>query len=290
MYNIAFHCSEKENFSDGYSASAFTYTDYSIALHTHDFYEINIVLGGTGTHRISSGSFEVVAGDVFVIPPSVAHAYIDTTNLEVYHVLLKKSFIDENREETEKVDGFLAFTEIEPLLRSNFSESLFLHLNSLQSEQVKNDILILDNNGSYPWEKYSLMKYHTVWKMLYWFSALLSEQLKNEKNPSNEKYKMQIISALEYIHKNYSEKITVDTLCKITYLSRSTFQRSFKEICGVPPMEYLNKYRCERAMKLSETSSASKTEIAHSCGFYDLSHMERMIAKFKNNGMTKIRQ
>lgn len=287
MYNIAFHCNESENFPNGYSVSAFTYTDYSIALHTHDFYEINIVLSGAGTHRINSGSFNVSAGDVFVIPPSVAHAYTDTTNLEVYHILLKKSFIDESREENENVDGFLAFTEIEPLLRSNFSEPLFLHLNSLQSSQVKNDISILDNNGCYSWEKHRLLKYHTVWKILYWFSALLSEQLKSEKNPSDEKYKMQIITALEYIHKNYSEKITVDKLCKITYLSRSTFQRSFKEICGIPPMEYLNKYRCERAIKLFEASSASKTEIAHSCGFYDLSHMERTVAKFKNTIITE---
>jgi transcriptional regulator GlxA family with amidase domain len=91
------------------------------------------------------------------------------------------------------------------------------------------------------------------------------------------KYKLCILNTLEYIHAHFSEKITVDSLAARVYLSRSTFLRSFYEICGVSPISYLRKYRAQKAEELLASSALSKTEIAHLCGFYDLSHMEKSI-------------
>ena len=50
------------------------------------------------------------------------------------------------------------------------------------------------------------------------------------------------------------------------------------------PIEYLNQYRCKKAAEQLIVSRYTKTEIAHSCGFYDLSHMERML---KKDGLTE---
>ena len=281
MIDIKFHCDEKGNFHKGYSVRAFTYTDYSIEMHNHDFYELNIVLAGSGTHCIENKSFRVKSGDVFVIPPMVAHAYIDTENLEVYHILFKKSFFTQNQAESKKVNGFLQFTEIEPFLRSNFSGSCFLHLGQLQLIQLRNDLEFIDDNSEFSWEECAPMKYHAVWKLLYWFSQSLYEQINLLSRSSENKYEVQIINALEYIHHNFGEKITIDILCDQVYLSRSTFLRYFKMVCGVSPIEYLNNYRCKKAIEQLGFLSHSKTEIAHNCGFYDLSHMERMLKNYR---------
>ena len=281
MVDVKFHCDEKENFAENCSVSAFTYTDYSIEMHNHEFYELNIVLAGTGTHHIENGSFRVKTGDVFMIPPMVAHAYEDTEHLEVYHILLKKNFIMQNQKEANKVNGFLQFTEIEPFLRSNFVHSCFLHLNQSLMSQLKDELKYIDDSGEYSWEDCACMKYHAVWKLLYWFSQSLYQQNVLRKNAAENKYEKQIISALEYIHSNYGEKITIEVLSKEVFLSRSTFLRNFKEVCGISPIEYLNQYRCKKAMEWFESRERSKTEIAHACGFYDLSHMERMIKTMK---------
>ena len=37
MMEIKFHCDEECNFHKGYGVRAFTYTDYSIEMHSHDF-------------------------------------------------------------------------------------------------------------------------------------------------------------------------------------------------------------------------------------------------------------
>lgn len=280
--DIKFHCDERIDFKDGYSVRSFLYIDYSIEFHSHDFYEVNVVMSGTGTHCIENGRVNVKRGDVFVIPPMVAHAYEDCSELEVYHILLQKCFVDKNREEAEIVNGFLQLTEIEPFIRSNFSNAFYLRLNNSQLQQLKYEIEYLDDNGQYPWEKYEKLKYHTAWKIIYWLSSLLYEQLNSDILVKDKKYDVQIFRALEYIHKNYGEKITLESLCALTFLSRSTFIRSFKDMCMMAPIEYLNKYRCKKALELMQDRSHTKTEVANMCGFYDLSHMERMLKETKH--------
>ncbi len=287
MVDIKFHCDEETNFRHGFSARAFTYTDYSIEMHNHDFYEVNIVLAGKGIHCIEKSSFCIVPGDVFVISPMVAHAYKNTENLEVYHILLKKEFIEQNKSESKDVTGFLQFTEIEPFLRNNSSNKFFLHLSTLQLMQLKNELKFIDDKGLFSWKECSSMKYHCILKLMYWFSYLLDEQLRNKSRFSETKYEIQIMDVLKYMHMHYSEKITIDVLCEVAFMSRSTFLRTFKNLCNISPIEYLNNYRCEKAREMLLNGKHSKTTVAHSTGFYDLSHMKRMLKKYVSHSTEK---
>jgi len=276
--NVKFHCEEASNFKRRNSfVRAFTYTEYSIEPHTHDFYEMNLIVDGHGTHQIESSVFEAKIGDVFVIPPMTSHAYYNTGHLEVYHILLKKDFIKSNQAESVTMPGFLQLMEIEPFLRQKGSESMFLHLSPAELYEVKADFKFIEKNGAFDDESFSSLHRHTTWKILYYLSYLLYRQNSREKKTAPSKYSQQILDTLEYLHRHFGEKISVDSLARRAYLSRSTFIRSFREFCGCSPIQYLTKYRAEKAMELLEYPTASKTEIAHACGFYDLSHMEKSI-------------
>lgn len=261
------------------SVCAFLYKDYSIEPHNHDFFEINIVMKGKGVHQIDKASFAVTPGDVFVIPPMVVHSYYDTENLDVYHILLQKRFVFENRKEYESIPGFLQLIETEPFLRQHFSKEMFLHLSYAQLMQLKTDLDFIDENNSFHKDGLEPLKNHTTWKILYWFSDLLRKQTYKDERKNLNKYEMEIIGVLEYIHRNYCNKITIDSLCKRSFLSRSTLLRSFYNVCKCSPIEYVNRYRCKKALELLDNTRFSKTEIAHSCGFYDLSHMERTMKR-----------
>ena len=279
--DIKFHCSAERAFKNKYhQVRAFLYTDYYIEPHSHDFYEMNIILRGNGTHQIENAGFSVKTGDVFVIPPMTVHAYYNTHDLDVYHVLLHKNFILENKNESSAMPGFLQFIEIEPFLRQHSLNAMFLHLSPGQLLQLKNDLNFIDDK-SFPGEEFLPLKQHTTWKMLYWLSDLLFRQMQAAKKSSSNKYETPIIHSLEYIHQNYADKITIDLLCKQTFLSRSTFLRSFCSICGCTPAQYLNNYRCEKALEMMAGKGSTKTEIANLCGFYDLSHMERMLKQYR---------
>jgi len=258
---------------------AFLYTDYSIEPHTHDFYEMNIVLGGKGTHLIENASINVKAGDVFVIPPMTVHAYCDTDKLDVYHVLLLDEFVLENRFEAAGFPGYLQLVEIEPFLRRHSFKDMFLHLSGSQLLQLKMDLSIIEDKGGFDKIETAPLIRHTALKILYLLSAWLYKQTHGTNKSDAEKNDIAIVRALEYIHRNFTEKITIDDLCKITFMSRSTFLRSFNSICGCTPSKYLNDYRCERAVSLLQSEQFSKTGVAHLCGFCDLSHMERALKR-----------
>jgi len=275
--DVTFHCDQDHNFPRPTQLiRGFTYEDYSIEPHTHEFYEMNIILRGSGTHCIQTRRLSVQPGDVFVIPPMVVHAYCDTQALEVYHILLHRDAVAQNRAEAVKVKGYLHLMEIEPFLRSNDS-SLFLHLSARQLLQLRSELEFLDDGSPFAQE----LKNHAAWKVLYWLSWLLARQMEQETHHS--KYEPSILKALEYIHANYDEKLTVDALSKLVYLSRSTFLRSFTAICGCSPAAYVRDYRTKKALQLLTQAELSKSEIAHQCGFYDLSHMEKCIRHKKED-------
>ena len=273
--DIKFHSNSERNFKNNQQFRAFLYSDYSIEAHNHDFYEINIILHGNGTHQIENSCFRVETGDVFMIPPMTVHSYYDTEDLDVYHILLHKDFIINNQKENSSAPGFFQFVEIEPFLRQNFSKKVFLNLSYGQILQLKSDLSFIEDNSIYDTEEMLPLRKHTTWKIIYWLSSLLFNQIYEKNKKVLNKYDIEIIKILEYIHQNYDSKITIDLLCQKSFLSRSTFIRSFRNVCECAPMEYINRYRCKKALEMIDNTGLSKTEIAHRCGFYDLSHMER---------------
>ena len=52
--------------------------DFPIQMHSHEFYEINIIAEGTGRHYIENNSYPITSGDFFIIPPNVRHGYSET--------------------------------------------------------------------------------------------------------------------------------------------------------------------------------------------------------------------
>jgi AraC-like DNA-binding protein len=275
---IKFHCNEEENFrTPDRAVRAFPYTEYFIDLHSHDFYEVNIVLGGTGVHSIEGAEFEVGRGDVFVIPPMAVHAYENTEHLTVYHILLKKSFLASHLGEFSTVPGFLQLVEVEPFLRQNYSEAMFLRLTESQLSEIQRDLVYIDDGGEYNGEAYEPLRNHTALKILLTLSCYLACQITSGKRSTTVKYRNQILDTLEYIHGHYSDRISIDNLAERVFLSRSTFQRSFYAVCGTTPIQYLNRYRIKKAAELLSLGEMNKTDVAHFCGFYELSHMEKSI-------------
>ena len=249
---------------------AFPYFDYSIEPHDHKFYEINIVTAGKGIHRIDGDELSVKRGNVFFIPTGTVHEYFDTENLTVFHIVISPEILENNLEEARLMQGFSLFTDI--------TKKRYLFLSERKMQAVEADLELINRFGTYGLPENSPMIPSTVWKLIYFFSYELSKTAE-AKDAGELKYHEQIKHILEYIHGNFEKKISIDTLSKKAYMSRSTFLRAFVQVCGKTPMKYLDDYRILRASMLLESTSMSKSEVAQACGFYDLSHMEK---KMKN--------
>ncbi|MBQ8372495.1 MAG: helix-turn-helix transcriptional regulator [Clostridia bacterium] len=84
-----------------------------------------------------------------------------------------------------------------------------------------------------------------------------------------------ISAALDKIHADYAERLTVDGLAALCNVSRFHFCHSFKEAVGETPIAYLNHYRIHVAEALLRSTDKSISEIAWQCGFSDESYFYR---------------
>ena len=70
-----------------------------------------------------------------------------------------------------------------------------------------------------------------------------------------------------FIEQNLHNPLSVGSLARRSGLSESQFKASFKEAVGVPPGEFVNRRRVERARALLRETDRSVTEIALDLGF-----------------------
>ena len=87
---------------------------------------------------------------------------------------------------------------------------------------------------------------------------------------------------IDHIFEHYSERIDIETLASLIYLSPRQFERRFRNLLYTSPTEFILKVRIDAATRLLVESKLSVTEIALRCGFYDNSHFTRQFKKKMN--------
>ena len=112
------------------------------------------------------------------------------------------------------------------------------------------------------------------------FFEILSTILPHLRTAPQKKMDSRILRAIEYIEKNYTEPIAVDTLAAVSNMSTSRFYPAFRAALGATPVDYLNHYRVNRAMMLL-TSDAEKSieDISMEVGFESSTYFRRVFKK-----------
>ena len=88
--------------------------------------------------------------------------------------------------------------------------------------------------------------------------------------------------AKQYIEKNYPEKITLDTLAKVSNINKYYLSHRFTEIYGKSPISYLNQVRINACKDLLKNTNHSIEEIAASTGFSSRSYLAQTFQKTCN--------
>ena len=89
---------------------------------------------------------------------------------------------------------------------------------------------------------------------------------------------------IRWIERNYTEKITLQSLAAVARTNEKYLCRFFKEYTGVSPIEYVNRLRIERACLDLSSDTANITAIAFDCGFNDTAYFCKVFKRYK--GMT----
>lgn len=85
-----------------------------------------------------------------------------------------------------------------------------------------------------------------------------------------------VLYCMRYIEAHYTEPtLTVETLCALCHISRSSLQRKCKHFLGLTPKEYILKQRLKLALALLMRREGSVKEIALASGFSDEKYFSR---------------
>ncbi len=82
-----------------------------------------------------------------------------------------------------------------------------------------------------------------------------------------EEISKRIHKAVDYIGDTYNTDITLDELAKVSTMSKFHFTRSFKQVTGLSPYQYIAKKRVENSKMFLKNSHFSIAEIAYEVGF-----------------------
>ncbi len=252
-----------------------------IGLHSSNYFELNIVTSGNGTHIIGNEEIPVSIGYVAVIPPTLNHGYINNENLSVFHAIIHSSFFERYMQEFSSLPGFYLLFEISPFISQKNPKAVSFRLSEEDMDEISYDIgkLVSLKDSSYS-GKYV----HTASRMVCLIASLsfcfhkINRNVDILPNPNIHR----VLRSMEYIRIHYGDEISINELINKTNMSRSTYVRLFKQLTGSTPHDFILRCRIINARRFLSFSDLPIVTIAQNCGFCDNSHFTRVFLQYEH--------
>ncbi len=240
-------------------------TDYAVCKESWccfdyipDYNKLYLICEGEGWLKIKGFEFKAKPGQLYLLPEGFVQSYC--TAKDKY---LKKYWCHFSA----KIGDINLFDIIDfPYFIDNIdfvkAENLFKELIDAQNDQ----------------SLYSRLREKSVLLEIvsYYLKCANSKQLDFSNFNSMEK----LNNVLKYIQENISNNITIDQLAEIMHFHPNYFTKLFKKYMGIPPIQYINKIRLEKAKNLLKTSNMSIQQIASATGFCDIYHFSKTFKSY----------
>ena len=258
--------------------------EFTYPIHNHEVYELNFVEHAPGVRRIVGDSNELIGEYDLVL----------ITSPDLEHVWEQNGCTSENiREVTIQFyadlgdDAFLARTPFLSIRRMMVEAQKGL---SFSLEDIMRVYHMIDTLSSVKDGFYAVMQFYTI---LYELSK--SKEMRTLASSSYAKVAVEsdsrrVLKVKNYIAKNYTEEIRLNTLADIAGMSPSAFSRFFKLHTGRKLSEYIIEQRLGYASRMLVDTSNSVAEICYACGFNNLSNFNRIFKKRKHCSPTEFRE
>lgn len=112
---------------------------------------------------------------------------------------------------------------------------------------------------------------------------------KFDKNMNNKSFNPYIRKSIEYVHVNYNQDITIDSLCNYLDINKSYFCSLFKKYTGNTFSYFLNHFRVEKSKNLLINSDLNLLDIAIEVGFNNQNYYSMVFKKYTNMSPSKYR-
>ena len=238
----------------------------STRTHSHDYYELVIVMEGEGMHWLEAHSFPLAPGQVYLIPPGKKHRYQDFEHLVLQNFMFGRKVFRFLQRQLQVLPGYATFFQ-------EWERQPKLLLDSWQVAEF--DVILqgiaLENQRGNNQNQLLLTSY---------MGMLLSKLLDNRSGANSPKpIHGSLQNAVAYMRQNYYCPIPLKKLAELSHMSLSSFHACFRREFHTSPLQWLLRIRLQKAMELLLHTEKNITDVANDCGFSDPLYFSRQFRK-----------
>lgn len=242
--------------------------------HKHEFSEVVIVTGGSGLHVTGRVSWQLSAGDVFVIRSGRVHQYRDLHDLRLINLLFDHAKLNLQLADLPTVPGYHALFALEPAMQKgeHFRSRLHLSLGELATVQGMVEDLERELAGRQP--GFGFQSQALFMQIICHLSRAYSQT-----KGADARALLRCAEAIAHLEAHFDETVDLDQLAGLAHMSKRSFIRSFQAATGNTPIAHLIQLRLTFAAKLLRQTDKPVTEIAYKIGFNDSNYFARQFRK-----------
>lgn len=99
-----------------------------------------------------------------------------------------------------------------------------------------------------------------------------------------------IKQALSFVHQNYAQPMNRKDIAWVVGVNPNYFSRIFRQEMSISPLDYLNRFRIQKAKELLLQTQETITKIATQVGFDDAAYFSRVFHRLTNQSPQEFRQ
>lgn len=225
----------------------------SFELHWHEFYEIEVVTEGVGTHIVNGKAYEWRRGEMHLLRLVDFHEIDLQTNGELHLIQIKPALLPP--------EFLKALGRYNENLVTYLSEKEFTYMDALCSlleEQYLEDQSITE---------------HIL-------SVILALFFKKFDLPQDQTADDGLLGqVLLYIGENFRADLSLESIAKQFFVSKNYLCSYFKKRMGKTVLAYIKQCRLEYAAKLATSTKLKSIELCKACGYGSVSNFLRDFKK-----------
>lgn len=242
-----------------YKVHARNYEIGSVGLHWHDFYEIELVLSGRGTHIINNTEYEWKPGEIHLLRLTDFHKISLTERGYVHLIQIPSDSMSVN-----------IISRV-----SVIQNNIISYLNEDDFKCVKMLCELLEKRLNDP-RKYNSTIVDNIVELIINMIIDTMDVFPVSKNSVTEGRMADIV---KYINEHFTEDITLDKIAEIFYVSKSYLCFNFKNCMGTTILNYIKDLRLAHAEKYVVTTNYKSIDIGLECGYTSVSNFLRDFKK-----------
>ncbi len=225
----------------------------SVALHWHEFYEIEVVTDGAGTHLVNGTAYEWRRGEMHLMRLVDFHRIDLLREGEVHLIQIKPALIP---------------PEFLKALGTS-TANLVTYLSERELSYIDALCTLLEEQGQHD----SRLSEHILSVILTLFFQ------KFEISPTPTADDELLGQVLLYIGENFRSDLTLEGIAKQFFISKNYLCTYFKKRMGRTVLSYIKECRLGYAMKLTVSTELKSIEICEACGYGSVSNFLRDFKK-----------